>query len=140
MGCLIHKINQVLKRFAGTFCWAQTSYLWRVKMYVTVFFSFQLLDVWCVCELDLQNSLYCVSMCQFDFLALDCICVGVQIAYWYVWQCSSDENLQSYWYEPDMHGPNGQNVIIWRVTRCFCGYLTKFFEKMPKSPIFWWKM
>ena len=36
----------------------------------------------------------------------------------------------------DMHGPNGQNVTIWRVTRCFCGYLTKKFEKMPKSPIF----
>ena len=31
MGFLIHKIKQILKRFAGTFCWAQTSYLWRVK-------------------------------------------------------------------------------------------------------------
>ena len=37
---------------------------------------------------------------------------------------------------PDMHGPNGQNVTVWRVTRCFCGYLMKFFEKMPKSPFF----
>ena len=35
-----------------------------------------------------------------------------------------------------MHGPNGQNVIVWRVTRCFCGYLTKIFEKMPKLPFF----
>ena len=28
----------------------------------------------------------------------------------------------------DMHGPNGQNVTIWRVTRCFCGYLNFFLE------------
>ena len=40
----------------------------------------------------------------------------------------------------DMHGPNGQNVTIWRVIRCFCGYLTNIFEKIPKSPIFWQKM
>ena len=35
-----------------------------------------------------------------------------------------------------MHGPNRQNVTVWRVTRCFCGYLMKFFEKMPKLPFF----
>ena len=31
MGFLIHKLQQILKRFAGTFCWAQNSYLWRVS-------------------------------------------------------------------------------------------------------------
>ena len=39
-----------------------------------------------------------------------------------------------------MHGPNGQNVTIWRVTRCFVDIWQFFFEKMPKSPIFWRKM
>ena len=33
-----------------------------------------------------------------------------------------------------------KRTIERNVTRCFCGYLTKFFEKMPKSPIFWRKM
>ena len=34
-----------------------------------------------------------------------------------------------------------QNVSMpLSVTRCFCGYLTNFFEKMPKIAIFWRKM
>ena len=46
MGFLIHKKKQILKRFAGTFRWAQTSYFWWVissdvifsnKSYVTTF-------------------------------------------------------------------------------------------------------
>ena len=38
-----------------------------------LFFFFQLLGHRCICELDLQNSLYRVCMCKFDFLARDCI-------------------------------------------------------------------
>ena len=30
MGFLIHKIEQILKRFSRAFRWAQTSYFWRV--------------------------------------------------------------------------------------------------------------
>ena len=44
MGFLIHKIYQILKRFAGTFRWAQTSYFWRVKYYFLIFFIPKILD------------------------------------------------------------------------------------------------
>ena len=36
LGFLIHKLYQILKSFAGTFWWAQTSYFWRVYTCTTI--------------------------------------------------------------------------------------------------------
>ena len=35
-----------------------------------------------------------------------------------------------------MHGPNGQNVPIWQVTRCFCGYWWNFLRKCQNCQFF----
>ena len=43
MGFLITKIWQILKHFAGTLSWAQTSYFWRVIYHRGDFFHF------CIC-------------------------------------------------------------------------------------------
>ena len=42
MSFLIHKIQQILNRFAQTFCWAQTSYFWRV-----IYWCYKNYNFWC---------------------------------------------------------------------------------------------